>query len=104
MFIFNGICGFNPFQFVVFARTEEDARRRLLAAQGTTIQEFQGCYAQSAKDVFESSERITYLPSSSPSEDEGPWARDKTFQEFVRDSKVTVREPTAVLFSSCLDG
>lgn len=31
MYIFNGSCGYNPFQFVVLARTEHDARMRFRA-------------------------------------------------------------------------
>lgn len=98
MYIFNGSCGYNPFQFVVLARTEHDARMRLLTTiESDDYHEFQGCYAQSLKDVCGSSD--IQFPTQS-----GDWAQTKDFREFVQSTKVTVKDPTPVMFSSCLDG
>jgi hypothetical protein len=98
LFIFDGACGYRPFQFVVHARTEEDARRRLWSTvQSADYHECKGNYAPDAREVFESSD-IAYNSVV------GKEAHKHTFQEFVNHSKVTQKNPTPVLFSSCLDG
>jgi hypothetical protein len=106
MYIFRGVAGWKPFQFVVLARTEGDARRRLLeTVKASDYHEFQGCYAPSAQDVFNAvpdkygATHINYCPLIGEE-----WVKAKNFEDFVLNTKVTVKNPTPVLFSSCLDG
>jgi hypothetical protein len=97
LYIFNGSSGYKQFQFAVLARTEQDARRRLLAtAESENYHEFQGCYAPSAKEVF--TQRIVFESCVSGE------CVESDFKGFVSNTKVTVKDPTPVMFSSCLDG
>jgi len=81
------VCGYNPFQFVVLARTEQDARRRLLATvvEAGGYHEFQGCYAQSVKDIVENGDRIRYCV------DTDNWVDSKDFEDFVLKVRLKIK-------------
>ena len=109
MYIFTGTCYGVPFQFVVFARTEENAKQRLLmmmetavsaTAMENTYHEFMCPYAVSVKDVM-----VSTNLSNANRPDTGLYQPGEfsNFRDFVTHSKVIVKDPMPILFSSGLD-